>query len=276
VLSYKNIIEGTFDPELVKHKVVLVGMTATGDLDTWATPVSPAKVPGVWIHANTIDTILRERFLIEIGLLPNLLILLLLTLIAGAVLPRLNLKYSGMVTAGLIIIYLIGVFYAFDHGYILKILYPVLLLPLLFVTAVFCTVLYEQSDKRLIKNLFGRYVSPQVANEIISLTDTGRLRLGGELRTVTVLFADIRGFTHMSESMSPTDVVAMLNKYLGILIDKVLEYDGMVNKFAGDCIMAVWNAPQTQSDHAFLAVKAAYESQQLIARERKMMHLRWQ
>ncbi len=265
LISYKDVINRTFDSEAVEHKIVLIGMTATGDLDTWATPISPAKVPGVWIHANTIDTILRERFLQDGGTTPNLLILLFLTLVAGIAFPRLNIKYGIIAVVVLIAAYLAGVFYAFDNGILLKVLYPVLLLPLLFLTAILCMVLYEQSDKRLIKSLFGRYVSPQVATEILALTDSGQLRLGGEQRTVTVLFADIRGFTHMSESMSPPDVVEMLNKYLGVLIDKVLEYDGMVNKFAGDCIMAVWNAPKTQDDHAFLAAKAAWESQKLIA-----------
>ena len=263
-LSYKDVIEGTFDPSLVQYKIVLIGMTATGDLDTWFTPVSPAKVPGVWIHANTIDTILRERYLFDPGLLNNLLVMLALTFIAAIALPRLNLRHGILLTVVLIAGFLVGVFYAFDNGFLFEILYPVLLLPLLFLTAVLCMVLHEQSDKRMITNLFGRYVSSQVASEILALTDSGKLSLGGEQRTVTVLFADIRGFTHMSESMSPGEVVAMLNVYLGILIDKVLEYDGMVNKFAGDCIMAVWNAPKTQREHAFLAVKAAYESQQLI------------
>ena len=158
---------------------------------------------------------------------------------------------------------------AFDLGYVVKALYPLLLLPLLYTTGALCMVIYERSDKRMIKNLFGRYVSSQVANEILDMSDSGRLQLGGELRTVSVLFADIRGFTQMSERMSPEEVVDMLNSYLSIIVDKVLEHEGMVNKFAGDCIMAVWNAPQRQNDHAELAVRAAYESQQLILQKQK-------
>ena len=87
---------------------------------------------------------------------------------------------------------------------------------------------------------------------------------GGEQRTVSVLFADIRGFTQMSEQMSPGDIVDMLNNYLSIMIERVLDNDGMVNKFAGDNIMAVWNAPQFQQEHAKLAVKAAWEAQRAI------------
>jgi len=125
-------------------------------------------------------------------------------------------------------------------------------------------IVTEQSDKRFVKELFGKYVSPQVAEEILSLADTGKLELGGEQRAVTVLFADIRHFTQMSEQMSPEATVNMLNTYLSVIIDRVLQNGGTVNKFAGDNIMAIWNAPQFQSEHARLAVKAAGEAQQKI------------
>jgi adenylate cyclase len=268
-LSYKDVIEGNFDPSLVKHKIVLIGMTATGEIDTWSTPVSAGKLPGVWIHANAIDTILSQKFLQDAAWWINLLIMILFTLIAALALPRLRLPYGGILVAILFAGYLVGASYSFDAGYVIKALYPLLLLPLLYTTSALCMVIYERSDKRMIKNLFGRYVSTQVAEEILDLSDSGKLQLGGEQRTVSVLFADIRGFTQMSERMSPKEVVDMLNGYLSIIVDKVLEHEGMVNKFAGDCIMAVWNAPQLQDDHAVLAVRAAYESQQLILQKQK-------
>lgn len=263
-LSYKDVIEGSFDPSLVKHKIVLIGMTATGELDSWSTPVSAGKLPGVWIHANAIDTILSQKFLRDAAWWVNLLIMILFTLIAAIALPRIRLPFGGVLVAILFAGYLIAACYSFDSGYLIKALYPLLLLPLLYTTSALCMVIYERSDKRMIKGLFGRYVSPQVAEEILGLSDSGKLQLGGEQRTVSVLFADIRGFTQMSERMSPKDVVNVLNSYLSIIVDKVIEHEGMVNKFAGDCIMAVWNAPQLQDDHAVLAVRAAYESQQLI------------
>jgi adenylate cyclase len=137
--------------------------------------------------------------------------------------------------------------------------------PLMYVTSVLCVVTAEQSDKRLIRDLFGRYVSPQVATEILNMAESGRLELGGERREVTVFFADARGFTQMSEQTLPESVVETLNKYLSAIVARVLTNDGMVNKFAGDNIMAVWNAPQHQEEHALLAVKTAWEAQQAIA-----------
>ena len=95
--------------------------------------------------------------------------------------------------------YLVASFVTFDRGYILNLLYPLLTLPLIYVSSVICQIVIEQSDKRFVKDLFGRYVSPQVAGEILNLADAGKLKLGGEQREVTVLFADIRQFTKMSE-----------------------------------------------------------------------------
>lgn len=263
-ISYGDVIAGSFDPSVVKHKVVLVGMTATGERDAWQTPVTMSRMPGVWIHANAIDTILRQRFLVDTGRSTTLVAMLLLAVITGLALPRLKLKWGGVLVPGLFVGYLLAVFLAFDNGYILNVLYPLMLLPVAYVTNILCVVVAEQSDRQLIKDLFGRYVSPQVATEILELADVGKLELGGEQRIVSVLFADIRGFTEMCERMPPEDIVDMLNYYLSIVVKKVLDNDGMVNKFTGDNIMAVWNAPQFQEEHARLAVKAAWEAQQTI------------
>jgi adenylate cyclase len=211
-----------------------------------------------------MDTVLRQRFLVNTDWSAILMVMLVLVAITGFALPRLKLKWGGVLVAGLFAGYLVAVFLAFDSGYVLNVLYPLMLLPAAYVTNVLCAVVAEQSDRRLIKDLFGRYVSHPVATEILEMANAGKLELGGEQRTVTVLFADIRGFTKMSEQMSPRDIVDMLNNYLSIMIQGVLDNDGMVNKFAGDNIMAVWNAPQFQQEHAWLAVKVAWEAQRAI------------
>lgn len=263
-VSYDNVIRNDFDPSVVKNKIVLIGMAATGEVDTWAIPASASRMPGVLIHATAMDTILRQRFLVEAGIGITLIIMLLLVGITAFTLPRLRLWWGGVITGSLFIGYLLASFLAIDGGYILNILYPSLTLPLIYVSSILCQIVIEQSDKRFVKDLFGQYVSPQVATEILELADIGKLELGGEKRTVSVLFADIRGFTRMSEQMSPEDIVDMLNKYLSIIVERVLDNDGMVNKFAGDNVMAVWNAPQFQQEHARLAVKTAWEAQQAI------------
>ncbi|MFC2059183.1 CHASE2 domain-containing protein [Chloroflexota bacterium] len=271
-ISYGDVISGNFDPSMVSNKIVLIGMTATGEVDRWATPTSLGKMPGVFIHAVAMDTILRQQFLMEANINITMMIILLLVIVIALALPRMSLRLGGLVTIVLFAGYLLASFIAFDRGYIIHILYPLLIIPLMYMTSVLCRVVIEQRDKQFVKNLFGRYVSPQVSREILSLADAGRLELGGEQRETTVLFADIRNFTSISEQLSPEALVNMLNTYLSVIIDKVLENGGMVNKFAGDSIMAVWNAPQPQSEHARLAVKTAVESQQRIAELQKDEH----
>lgn len=270
-ISYGDVISGNFDPSLVKNKMVLIGMTATGEPDTWAIPTSASKVPGVFIHAGAMDTILRERFLTEPGIGTALTIMLLLVGITAFALPRCGTRYrtdiakGAGITAGLFVACLAAGFLAFDRGYILNLFYPLSLLPIVYVSNIIYIVITEQSDKRFVKELFGRYISPQIAKEIVSRADAGELRLGGEQREVSVLFADIRGFTRISEQLSPEAVVKMLNTYLSVVADAVVQHDGIVNKFGGDNIMAVWNAPQSQPEHALLAARAAWEAQQKLA-----------
>lgn len=147
------------------------------------------------------------------------------------------------------------------QGQIMNVLYPSLALIVLFVTNILYMVIKEQSDKRFVKDLFGRYVSPQISREIVSMANDGGLKLGGEEREVTVLFADIRNFTHISEQLTPENVVGMLNTCLPVVINAIVKNGGLVNKFAGDNIMGVWNAPKSKLDHATLAIKAALEAQ---------------
>jgi adenylate cyclase len=270
-VSYGDVISGNFDRSLVKNKIVLIGMTATGEPDTWAVPTSPVKIPGVYIHAAAMDTILTERFLREPNTIVTLMIMLLLVGITASALPHCGTRNwtdiaKGVgVTAGLFVAYLVAGFLAFDRGYSLNLFYPLSLLPLVYVSNIIYIVITEQRDKRFVKALFGRYISPQIAREIVRRADTGELRLGGEQREITVLFADIRNFTRISELLSPEAIVKMLNTYLSVIADAVVQHDGIVNKFGGDNIMAVWNAPQPQPEHALLAVKAAWEAQHRIA-----------
>lgn len=266
MISYADIIQGNFDPELVKFKMVLVGMTATGDPDSWVTPISPEKMYGVEIHANAMDTILNQLYLVEMSKVNTFLIVLLLVGILGLALPFLNLRWGALLSILLFIAYGLAVFFSFDYGHILNMLYPLLAIPIVYITALICRITSVQADRRETKDIFGKYVSSQVAREILNMADSDRLKLGGVRREVTVFFSDIRGFTAMSEKMTPEAVVDTLNRYLGVIIDCVLANGGMINKFAGDSIMAVWNTPEDQAEHCRLAVKAAIESQQAAAK----------
>lgn len=122
-----------------------------------------------------------------------------------------------------------------------------------------------EDELRKVVQLFRRYVAPQVVDEILKSTGSGQtIDLSGELREVTVLFADIRNFTTIAEQMEPREVVDLLNTYLGEMTHVVFRYDGTVDKYIGDAVMAIFNAPVIQEDHALLAVKAAKNIQSVV------------
>jgi class 3 adenylate cyclase len=128
----------------------------------------------------------------------------------------------------------------------------------------FALIITNLIKERRTVALFGKYVSPQVASTIIERADKGELSMAGQKLEVTVLFADMRGFTKLSSNLENYKLVDTLNVYFSAVIECINANGGMVNKFAGDNIMAVWNAPQSQPEHAFLAVKTALDSQRAI------------
>jgi adenylate cyclase len=123
----------------------------------------------------------------------------------------------------------------------------------------------ERIEKREITRTFGKYVSPSVAKKILNTVDQGSLKLGGEEYPVTVLFADVRNFTAFCEKTGPQVLVSALNYYLSVIIEAILECDGVINKFGGDSIMAVWNVPVDCPEHASSATRAAIKAQQGIS-----------
>jgi adenylate cyclase len=265
-ISYGDVISGQFDPDVVRNKVVLVGETAAGTGDRHETPVSSAPLPGLYLHANALDTLLRARFLQEVGGVGTLLSMLALGAIAALALPRLNLRWGLVVTLILAFAYALSVWTAFDRGWVLAMLNPLVLVALVFVVNLSHRVTSEAIARREVRELFGRYISPEVATELVERADRGELRLGGELRQITVLFADLRGFTSLSERRSATEVVDYLNRCFGIIIGQVVAHRGMVNKFGGDAIVALWNAPQECPDHALQACRAALASVEELGR----------
>jgi len=259
-VSYGKVISGDFDPGAVRNKVVLVGEMASGTGDRHQTPVASAPLPGLYLHANALDTLLRERFLQEVGRVGTLLSMLALGAIVALALPRINLRWGLGVTLALAAAYALGVWTAFDRGWVLAMLNPLVLVALVFVVNLSQRVTSEAMARREVRELFGRYISPEVATELVERADRGDLHLGGELRQITVLFADLRGFTSLSEQRPASEVVDYLNRCFAIIIGQVVAHRGMVNKFGGDAIVAIWNAPQECPDHAFEACQAALAS----------------
>ena len=191
--------------------------------------------------------------------------MLALALLGGLVVLRLRVLWASLLTLLLGIAYFLAAFSFFDNGTVLNMLYPPLTLAGTFVGVNLYNVTSERSEKREITKTFGRYVSPPVVDRILATLGEGELKLGGEECEVTAAFADVRGFTSVSEKIPPEELVRALNTYLSIIITAVLKYDGMINKFGGDSVMAIWNVPIEHKGHALSAIKAAIYAQRAIA-----------
>jgi adenylate cyclase len=262
-VSYVDVLRNGISPEIFQDKIVLIGITATGFGDIFWTPMGRV-MSGVELHAQAMNTILTGNFLKPAPTPITFLSILFLALLCGLAVLRLRILLATLSAICLGIIYFLIAFYFFDRGVMLNMLYPPLAVAGSFVGVNLHNVMTERLEKNEITKTFGRYVSPSVATMILGSLDEGSLKLGGEERTVTVLFADVRNFTGLSEEMNPQKLVSILNRYLSLIIKAVLRYDGMVNKFGGDSIMAIWNVPINCPDHALLAIKAAVDAQQAL------------
>lgn len=262
-VSYADVLRNAISPETFRDKLVLIGVTATGFGDILWTPMGRA-MSGVELHAQAMHTILTGNFLKPAPAKVTFLSIIFLALLCGLAVLRLRTPLAILSATFLGIIYFLISFYFFDHGIQLDMLYPPLAIAGSFVGVNLHNVVSEQHEKSEITKTFGRYVSPSVAKMILEGLDKGSLKLGGEERIATILFADVRNFTGFSEEINPQELVSILNRYLSVIIKAVLQHDGMINKFGGDSIMAIWNVPINSAEHALLAVKAAVTAQQAL------------
>jgi len=262
-VSYADVLNGNIVPDVFQDKIVVIGATATGMGDTFWTPMGQI-MSGVEIHASAMHTILNGSFLRPSPWQINIISLLIIAVLTGLVVLRLRVAWAILSTASLCIAYFLTAFYSFDNGIVMDMLYPPVTIAGIFVGLNVYNATCARSEKSEITRTFGRYVSPSVVDRILLASEEDELKLGGEEHEVTVAFADVRGFTGISEKIPSTELVRALNVYLTTVIEAVLNYGGMINKFGGDSVMAVWNTPLECQGHALLAVKAAISVQSAI------------
>ncbi len=254
-----DILEGRADAALLKGRVVLVGNTATGIGDVRVTPFG-ATLPGVEVRASIIESLLQGDALQrpEWMMVVDAAAMALIALVLIVLLPRLGVSGGGVLAAALLGGYVALAIYLFEtQGLWLNLVYPTLLVALLFATATLVEYFFTFSEKRYLKVAFQHYVPPAVVEDLVA--DAGKLQLGGEKRELTVLFSDIRGFTTLSEAMAPEDLVKLMNEYFTVMTEKVFEHRGSLDKYIGDAIMAVFGAPLPEPQHAALACRAALD-----------------
>jgi adenylate cyclase len=262
-ISYVDVMRGQVDPNIFTDKIVIVGATAVGMGDNFWTPMG-RMVNGVDVHANAINTILTGDFLRPAPSIITFVLIVALALICGLLVLRLRVLWAMLSVIFIGIAYLVVAFLSFDKGTMLNMVYPPMAIVVSFVGVNLYNMTSERAERSTITKTFGRYMSKPVVDKILTALEKNELELGGEQCEVTVAFADIRGFTSMSENTPTAELVRLLNIYLSTVIEAVLKYDGMVNKFGGDSVMAVWNAPTQCKEHALMATKAAIDAQRAI------------
>jgi class 3 adenylate cyclase len=254
-----KVLEEDFDPSLVAGRIVFIGTSAPGLLDIRATPLDPG-VPGVEVHAQAIEQILTGEFLerpsfalgAELSYMACLgLLLILLLPLTGAI--------WGTVLGGGTTIAAVGLsWYAFDaHRWLIDPVGPSVMASFVFMSATAVSYFSSELEKRQVRSAFGRYLSPVVVEQLAEHPE--QLQLGGDMRTMTVMFADIRGFTSISERFKddPQGLTQLINRFLTPMTDAVLAEGGTIDKYIGDCLMCFWNAPLKDDRHAEHGCKAA-------------------
>ncbi len=242
---------------LVEGNIIFIGTSAVGLLDVRTTPLGDT-VPGVSVHAQALEQVLTGTYLLRPDWVDPLEVLLIVVL---GLTVALTVIFSGPVLAlglgGLIAFNAsVGSWIAFrNYGLLFDPLFALgTALALHFALTSF-RYLVTDRDKRFVRRAFGRYVSPAILAKIEQ--NPKALRLGGEVRDLTILFLDIRSFTSLSEKLSPTELIEFLNRILGQLSDVIVERTGTIDKYIGDSIMAFWNAPVDVPDHPVLACRAS-------------------
>ena len=256
--SFSDLMNGNIPADIFADSIVLIGPYATGLMDHVMTSIDHSEVMyGVEYQANVVDALLRGEFKQEVSDLPQLAALFIVTFL----LTLLSYKQRIRVSTALWVIavggYILVAQMCYSSGYLLHALWIPLFATIIYVALMAYNYLKAAMESRQITNTFKHYVAPEVVNELLKNKDA--LELGGKLTDIACLFVDIRGFTPMSELLTPPEVVAILNKYLDMTSSCIMKNGGTLDKFVGDATMAIFNAPLPQEDYIYHAVKAAMD-----------------
>jgi adenylate cyclase len=253
-----DVLKGRMDMTQFQNAIVFVGSTAADLHDALLVPTSGGvPMPGVEIHASFADTALSKSWLRPTPPLVTAGAVILLAILVTLAVIATRARYSWLIVLGLWIGSIIAAFVGFDRGWVPDLVWPTLVLAFTYGAVTVERRVTSDRERRELKTAFSRYVSGSVVDAI--LRDPTKLKLGGERRRMSVLFSDIRGFTSISEKMSPEELVENLNIYLNRMTDIVFANTGVLDKYIGDAVMAFWNAPFDQKDHALRAIHTALE-----------------
>lgn len=260
-----------FDPlareeiaEKVKDKIVFIGTSVEGLRDIRSTPLD-IFVPGVEVHVNVVEQILQGKYLKRPDIVTGAeaMIIAAAGLVILLLAPFINLIALGVFTATMMALMFYGSWLAYQAGLLIDPVYPSAALSVLFLGSALLAYLRSEAERRQVRQAFGLYIAPSFMEELTKNPD--KLKLGGEVRELTVLFSDIRSFTSISESLSPEALTQLMNDFLTPMSDLVMNNRGTIDKYMGDAMMAFWNAPLDDSDHARHACLAALKMNEALA-----------
>ena len=262
VRSYDNIKQGKkpiIDPKVFDGKVVFVGANAKaaalGLEDAMPTPIA-GNQPGVDIQATNFDNIMNNDFIRNISFGQKFLILIALSVLTFIIIYRFSFTLSLSLIILLYLIYFASAVICFRHNIAVDIITPLVIQAVTTIFGYSYRFILEGKNKEKIKQAMGKYLSQDIMKNVVQNIDD--IKLGGKRATVTVLFADIRGFTSMSEKMTAEEVSNILNEYFTEIEPIITSYNGVINKFIGDAVMAIFGEPTQDINHPINAVKCAY------------------
>ncbi len=269
-LSASDVIDGTVKPEQLKNKIVMVGATAIALPDLHSTPYDPL-VPGVEVHATIIENILNRDFLQRPPWIRLLSMMVILG--AGLLLGLASLYFKAVGTAVLLGVgvggYLVADYIFFtQQGLWVHTVYPVFSQLLVYSGITLYRFTFEEREKRFIKGAFSQYLAPTVVNRLVE--NPKLLKLGGERKVLTAFFSDVAGFSTIAEKLEAEELVDLLNVYLTDMAEIIMKYEGTVDKYEGDAIIAFFGAPIDFEDHATRTCLAALDMQNRLAELREV------
>lgn len=266
-ISYYDVLEKRLPDEYFKGKIILVGTSAAGLADIKPVPFLKT-FPGVEIHANVLYNILTQDFLHSYS--QRTVYLFVFILAAAMSMVAMFFRPWQII----LILLVLGATFLFttskifiQSGTWMQQVRPMMGLLLSFMTIILYRYVDEERNRRMIKRMFQNYLSAAVVNELLKKPEM--LKLGGERREATAFFSDIKSFTTFSENQKPEELVTHLNEYLSAMTDIVLRYNGYLDKYEGDAIMAIFGVPVSQEDHADRACLAALDMQAKMVELRK-------
>jgi len=290
-LTVDQVLNGRFDPEQVKDKIIIIGVNADSTPDFFYTPFSKwrrdeQRVTGSAIHGFATSQLLNMALegkgtINSLGEKSELLWTWFCTLFGSiiCIITRKGWRTYVLSLAGFPLVCITG-YTAFMHALWIPIAAPALGGGIASVVMMTYLIIYDRRQKMMIKDAFGHYLSPEVVKNLIA--DPSTMALGGEERIMTAFFSDVQGFSAISENLTPHELVLLLNEYLTSMCSIIIKYNGTIDKFEGDAIIAFWGAPAPLENHAVMACMASLDMQEELVwlrkrwekQNRPLMHVR--